>query len=106
MRGWTGSGSAGRGRSWGGWAATRLSFTAVRWPAGAAGGRWQDDPAQHPALRELDRLHAALLDAPRPRLLDRLFARTAAAPRVLYLWGGGGRGKTFLIDLFFDGRAL
>ena len=77
-----------------------------RYAAGAAAGRWQDDPAQHPALRELDRLHKTLLDAPRPRLLDRVFARTVAAPRGLYLWGGVGRGKTFLIDLFFDGLPL
>lgn len=77
-----------------------------RYAAGATAGHWQDDPAQHPALRELDRLHAALLDAPRPRWLDRLTARTTPAPRGLYLWGGVGRGKTFLIDLFFDGLPL
>ncbi|RPE80008.1 cell division protein ZapE [Vulcaniibacterium tengchongense] len=69
---------------------------------GAARGEWQDDPAQHPALRELDRLHAALLDPPRPGLLDRLRGRKPPAPRGLYLWGGVGRGKTFLIDLFYD----
>ncbi len=30
---------------------------------GAAAGRWRDDPAQHPALRELDRLQRELLAA-------------------------------------------
>lgn len=77
--------------------------------AGVARGDWQDDPAQHPALVELDRIHAALLDAPtRAGLLSRLFARDPGegALRGLYLWGGVGRGKTFLIDLFYDGLPL
>ncbi len=71
--------------------------------AGVARGEWQDDPAQHPGLRELDRIHAALA---RPRegdgLFGRLFSRAdAEAIPGLYLWGGVGRGKTFLVDLFF-----
>ena len=71
--------------------------------AGVARGDWLDDPAQHAALRELDRVHAALRDsAPRSGFLSKLFARDDEAPRGLYLWGGVGRGKTFLIDLFFD----
>ena len=76
--------------------------------AGVARGDWQDDPAQHPALRELDRIHAALLDAPaRGGLLGKLFGRAdTAPPRGLYLWGGVGRGKTFLVDLFFAGLPI
>ncbi|MFC0676353.1 cell division protein ZapE [Lysobacter korlensis] len=70
--------------------------------AGVARGDWTPDPAQQPALRELDRLHEALVSPPRRRLLDALFGRPAPAPTGLYLWGGVGRGKTFLIDLFFD----
>ena len=75
--------------------------------AGVARGDWRDDPAQHPALRELDRIHAALAggDA-RPGVLARLFARAPTHEvHGLYLWGGVGRGKTFLVDLFFDGLA-
>ena len=72
--------------------------------AGVARGDWQDDPAQHAALRELDRIHAALLQAPaRGGLSASCSAATTPTPiRGLYLWGGVGRGKTFLIDLFFD----
>lgn len=70
--------------------------------AGAARGDWADDPAQHPALRELDRIHAALMDPPRRGLFDSLLGRKPEAPQGLYLWGGVGRGKTFLIDLFYD----
>ena len=69
---------------------------------GIAGGRWQDDPAQHAALAAFDRIHAALL-APPPGRLQRLRARLAGKPdavRGLYLWGPVGRGKTMLMDRF------
>ncbi|TWH99169.1 cell division protein ZapE [Luteimonas cucumeris] len=76
--------------------------------AGVARGDWQDDPAQHEALRELDRLHVALTQPrQRPGLLQRLFGDGPPPPEPgLYLWGGVGRGKTFLIDLFFDGLPI
>jgi cell division protein ZapE len=71
--------------------------------AGVARGDWQQDPAQQAALRELDRIHAALLAPAGRGLLSKLFGKDdTEAPRGLYLWGGVGRGKTFLIDLFFD----
>jgi cell division protein ZapE len=73
----------------------------TRYAQGVAVGAWQDDPAQHAALHEFDRLQAALL-APPPGLIARLRTRIAgrAAPRGLYLWGAVGRGKTMLMDLF------
>ncbi|WP_240125811.1 cell division protein ZapE [Thermomonas alba] len=80
-----------------------------RYAEGVARGDWQDDPAQHPALRALDRLHRELLaSAPTPGLLGRLLGHGLrdAQVRGLYLWGGVGRGKTFLIDLFFAGLPL
>jgi len=75
---------------------------------GVAEGRWQDDPAQHEALRELDRIHAALLDEAQEGWLDRLSALWKKPDVVsgLYLWGGVGRGKTFLIDLFYENLPL
>ncbi|HEX2082788.1 MAG TPA: cell division protein ZapE [Xanthomonadaceae bacterium] len=76
--------------------------------AGVARGEWQDDPAQHPALRELDRIHAALAeDGAGSGLFGRLFVRKHddAVPG-LYLWGGVGRGKTFLVDLFYAGAPI
>jgi hypothetical protein len=77
--------------------------------AGVAPRRMVKRPAQHAALRELDRLHAALsAPAESDGFLSRLFRGkdAAEAPRGLYLWGGVGRGKTFLIDLFFDGLPI
>ena len=86
--------------------AAGAALPSQRYARGVARGDWNDDPAQHPALAELDRLHQALA-APDPRgLLERLRGRPRPAPPGLYLWGGVGRGKTFLIDLFHEGLPL
>ncbi|HEY1069727.1 cell division protein ZapE [Thermomonas sp.] len=80
-----------------------------RYAEGVAHGDWREDPAQGPALQALDRIHAALLQpAPTRGLLQRLLGGTDPTPAVpgLYLWGGVGRGKTFLIDQFFAGLPL
>ncbi len=70
------------------------------WQAGVAAGRIQADPAQQAVLPALDRVHAAILAGPvRSGWLDRWRRRAPADSRGLYLWGGVGRGKTFLIDL-------
>ena len=70
---------------------------------GASEGQWQNDPAQHPALAELDRIHAALLaEPPSPGLFGRLFGKPPETVKGLYYWGEVGRGKTFLVDLFFS----
>ena len=85
-----------------------LPTPSERYAAGVARGDWQADPAQQPALVELDRLHAALVQPPPRRgVLGRLFGGDAPqAPAGLYLWGGVGRGKTFMIDLFHDGLPM
>ncbi|HOV57115.1 MAG TPA: cell division protein ZapE [Rhodanobacteraceae bacterium] len=82
-----------------------------RYAAGVARGDWQDDPAQRAVLAEFDRLHTALAatgDTADTGLVARLRARWRAPLAVpgLYLWGGVGRGKTFLVDLFFAGLPL
>jgi cell division protein ZapE len=75
-------------------------------------GRMDPDPAQRHAVAVLDELHAALGAADANRAADggamrrwgrRLLGRADAATPVrgLYLWGGVGRGKTWLMDLFF-----
>jgi cell division protein ZapE len=69
-----------------------------------AAGRWRRDPAQESALREFQRIHEALAErAGRGWFakLARQFSRDEI-PRGLYLWGGVGRGKTFLMDLFYE----
>jgi cell division protein ZapE len=77
-----------------------------RYRNGVQGHRWEDDRAQHAALAEFDRLHAALLTRATPaagmfgRLRSLLGNDRSDAPDGLYLWGRVGRGKTFLMDLF------
>ena len=64
------------------------------------------DSVQAAAVSRLDAIYAGLLafNAPERRFLKRW--RRAAAPRTplrgLYLWGAVGRGKTFMVDIFFD----
>lgn len=75
-------------------------------------GDLQADPAQATLVAQLTELHQRLIDAsrqsaPRAGLLRdalRLFASPAReqAVRGLYIWGSVGRGKTLLVDLFFD----
>jgi cell division protein ZapE len=62
---------------------------------------WTRDPAQEAAAVRLDALHRALVGWRPPR--RRLFGRsTPVTPvRGLYLWGDTGRGKTWLVDLFY-----
>mgnify|MGYP006163966479 CR=1 FL=1 len=74
----------------------------VAYDAGVASGRWQDDPAQRPALAQLDRIHAGLLARESAPAWKRWLGRGGEPVPGLYLWGGVGRGKTFLNDLLFD----
>ncbi|MGO9804892.1 MAG: cell division protein ZapE [Steroidobacteraceae bacterium] len=63
------------------------------------------DPEQRAVLARLDLLRRRLRRAQHSRLrrwLQALWRRPPdAAVRGLYLWGGVGRGKTWLMDLFF-----
>jgi cell division protein ZapE len=79
-----------------------------RYAQGAQAGQWSDDPAQHAALSELDRIHTELCDEAQDGFLDRLsaFWKKPQAVRGLYFWGGVGRGKTFLVDLFYEGLPI
>jgi cell division protein ZapE len=89
-------------------APTGPHWIAARLRAEVASRRLQHDPAQVAAARHLDALRNALTGRP-PGVLDRLHravsseARAKArTPRGVYLWGGVGRGKTLLMDLFFS----
>jgi cell division protein ZapE len=72
-----------------------------------AGGHLERDAAQLAAIAKLDALRERVLAdglAHKGRALGWLFGAKAdtAAPQGLYLWGSVGRGKTMLMDLFFD----
>lgn len=69
---------------------------------GVDSGQWQADAAQSAALAAFDRMHAGLVARPARSLWQRLRGRSEPVPRGLYLWGSVGRGKTLLMDLFFE----
>lgn len=60
------------------------------------------DAAQAAAARELTRVYAALGRKPRPGWWARLRGVGPEPVRGLYMWGGVGRGKTWLMDLFYE----
>jgi cell division protein ZapE len=65
-------------------------------------GGYQADPAQRRAIKELDRVWMELSTHPVSGWWARIRGKRPAPVTGLYLWGGVGRGKTWLMDLFFD----
>lgn len=64
-----------------------------------AEGRLEDDPAQRAVLPQLDALAEALASS--PGLAKRFLSiGKKPTPKGLYLWGGVGRGKSMLMDMF------
>lgn len=75
----------------------------TRYEALVASGELRADPEQAAAAERLDRLQREL-EATRAKrgLLGKFLNRKPPPPRGLYLWGGVGRGKSMLMDLFHD----
>jgi cell division protein ZapE len=76
----------------------------TRYQARIAASEVSADPAQLLVIEQLDRLTAALADwKPRKNgFLSQWFGGGSETPRGLYIHGGVGRGKTMLMDLFFE----
>ena len=66
--------------------------------ARVANGTLTRDPAQEAALPEFERIRAALAEP----VKKGLFRKAPEPPKGLYLWGGVGRGKSMLMDLFVE----
>ena len=87
---------------------------ASRYQQALAEGSFQPDDVQHDAIMRLDAIWQALsvaqTPAPAGGLLTKfgkLFSKKAEQAgkepaRGLYMWGGVGRGKTWLMDMFFQ----
>jgi cell division protein ZapE len=73
--------------------------------AGVARGAWQLDPSQREVCNALARLERELEARATPDWLTRLGWARPRAARGIYLHGGVGRGKTFLVDLLHDSLA-
>ena len=85
----------------------RKTLTEI-YEARIAEGHLRADPAQAAVLPVLEQLRLWLEDNPTRKmgLFAGLFAKPAPPPKGLYLWGGVGRGKSMLMDLFTEATAI
>jgi cell division protein ZapE len=82
-----------------------------RYRRDVASGALLADPAQESVMCQLDDLCSRLLARAAEQntvwaRARRVMGRPAAPERGLYIWGGVGRGKTHLVDMFYDSLAL
>lgn len=87
---------------------------ASRYQQALADGSYQPDEVQREAVMRLDTIWQALTTETQPENTAGLFARfgkllgkrdvpaSREPVRGLYMWGGVGRGKTWLMDMFFQ----
>lgn len=67
----------------------------------------EPDAAQAALAARLDDLQSELMAAQRKRsTFSRFFGNGLPPPKGLYIWGSVGRGKTMLMDLFFEETAF
>ena len=84
-----------------------MSGVRQRYDALIDAGELQPDPDQAAAADRLAALQTQLEAQPkRGSTLWRMLGKKPEAPRGLYLWGGVGRGKSMLMDLFFGCLAI
>jgi cell division protein ZapE len=80
-----------------------MSPVSAPYRARVAAGEIESDPAQ---VGIVERLDALALELSRPRtdggLLGRLFGKQGQDLRGVYIWGDVGRGKSMIMDMFFD----
>src|SRR5689334_572053 len=77
-----------------------MSGMLARYEALLAAGELRDDPDQRKAAARLDALQRELQSGARQGFVARLLGKKKRQPRGAYLWGGVGRGKSMLMDLF------
>jgi len=79
-----------------------------RYQALLASGELKADAAQAGVVAQLAALGSALAQpVATPGLFGRLFGKSPPpAPAGLYIWGGVGRGKSMLMDLFFAASSV
>ena len=77
-----------------------------RYEALVTAGELRPDPEQRHAAERLTKLQSELEQAPSSGLIGKFFGKKPRTPRGLYLWGGVGRGKSMLMDLFHECLAI
>ncbi|MXO66021.1 cell division protein ZapE [Altericroceibacterium endophyticum] len=79
-----------------------MSGLLERYHALVEAGELRADREQEAAAKQLARLQDELEHSAAPGLMGRLFGSRPKRPRGVYMWGGVGRGKSMLMDLFHD----
>ena len=79
-----------------------MSGILARYEALLAAGELRPDSEQRAAVERLQRLQDELEEPKRRGLIGKLFGKEQGPPRGVYMWGGVGRGKSMLMDLFHD----
>jgi cell division protein ZapE len=74
----------------------------ARYDARTQAGSLSHDPAQREAMLRLDALAQSFGKSRETGLIGRLLAARKESPAGLYLWGEVGRGKSMLMELFFE----
>lgn len=82
-----------------------MNVTMSRYDELVAAGELRPDSEQRDAARKLARLREKLVNQSKQSVLARLFGKQPP-PRGIYLWGGVGRGKSMLMDLFHEALAI
>jgi cell division protein ZapE len=74
-----------------------------RYQADLSKDDFKTDPAQEQTIAQIQTLYDKLITPPPEQgLIDRLFKQDTPHINGIYLWGGVGRGKTYLVDNFVD----
>jgi cell division protein ZapE len=78
----------------------------AKYQADLACGEYTEDRQQLSAIELLNDLRARLINESQSqsplKSVVRLFSKKRKPVRGIYFWGGVGRGKTYLMDMFFD----
>jgi len=84
-----------------------MSELVARYQSLVAAGELRADPEQAAAAARLGQLQQELEATPASGgLLGKLLRRKPERARGIYMWGGVGRGKSMLMDLFHDTLAI
>ncbi|MDP4575363.1 cell division protein ZapE [Qipengyuania sp. G39] len=79
-----------------------MSGMLARYERLVAAGELRSDPDQRRAAERLDRLQRELQAETPGGILSQLFRPKKTRPQGVYMWGGVGRGKSMLMDLFVE----
>jgi len=80
--------------------------SASRYEELVAAGELRPDPEQQSAARQLADLRNRLTNTSAGSFIGKLFGSKTKQPTGIYMWGGVGRGKSMLMDLFHDALAI